>query len=80
MIQDFSTNTILGIGRQLNGLYCFDMRGAKSLVGVAVFNAFDMWHKRLEHLSDIVLQVLNNKLKLDGPKADGVFVICHKAK
>lgn len=80
VIQNFSTETILGIDNQINGMYCFAMRKATHFVGASVSTANDMWHKRLRHPFDVVLQVLNNELKFSGCKAIDVCDICHKAK
>lgn len=65
----------MGIGNQINGLYCFAMER-----GINFVSSIGVWHNRLGHLSNIVLYILKNDLKVGNSKVMGACYICHKYK
>ncbi|GJX01893.1 ribonuclease H-like domain-containing protein [Tanacetum coccineum] len=84
-IQDLKANKIMGIGRQFNGLYLFDVDKACKIVSnnciSSCFVSKSLWHQRLGHLSDQVLDVLKTSLNLNSQTAsDHLCDTCNKAK
>ncbi|GJY84215.1 putative RNA-directed DNA polymerase [Tanacetum coccineum] len=84
-IQDLKANKIIGIGRQFNGLYMFDVDKACKIVSnnciSSCFVSKYLWHQRLGHPSDQVLDVLKTSLNLDSQTAsDHLCDTCNKAK
>ncbi|GJV88133.1 putative RNA-directed DNA polymerase [Tanacetum coccineum] len=84
-IQDLKANRNVGIGKQLNGLYMFDVNNACKIVfNNCIANCFTsktLWHRRLGHPVDQVLDVLKTTLKLDShSKSDHLCDTCNKAK
>ncbi|GJV60004.1 ribonuclease H-like domain-containing protein, partial [Tanacetum coccineum] len=61
-IQDLKANMTVGIGRQFNGLYLFDVDNACKIVCNNIidtcFVSKTLWHQRLGHPADQVLDVL----------------------
>ncbi|GJZ50618.1 ribonuclease H-like domain-containing protein, partial [Tanacetum coccineum] len=65
-IQDLKANQTVGIGKQHNGLYLFDMSKIVSNSCIAsYFVSKTQWYQRLGHHADQVLDVLKTTLSLD---------------
>ncbi|XP_076948411.1 uncharacterized protein LOC143620654 [Bidens hawaiensis] len=78
-IQDSLTKNVV-TGKQLDGLY---FCGGSSMSDKGCYNSgssVNLWHARLGHPSDIVLNVLKEILKLNKAMNDTPCEICHKAK
>ncbi|GKB99410.1 ribonuclease H-like domain-containing protein, partial [Tanacetum coccineum] len=80
--QDLMDVKIMGIGRQVNGLYYFDNMECHMLNhGRLSNNSKFNWHNRLGHPSDQVLYVLRNYLVFEKTYADNIpYEICQNAK
>ncbi|GKA90962.1 ribonuclease H-like domain-containing protein [Tanacetum coccineum] len=83
-IQDLDKGITLGTGSESGGLYLFDDTKNKSLGNVNSVMAFnvskDMWHNRLGHLADQVLNVLKVDLNLSKNTSVSICETCHMAK
>ncbi|GJW57466.1 ribonuclease H-like domain-containing protein, partial [Tanacetum coccineum] len=84
-IQDLKANNTLGIGRQFNGLYLFDVDNACKIVSncniSTCFVSRTLWHQRLGHPVDPVLDVLKGFLNLDSQTiSEHLCDTCNKAK
>ncbi|GJU77809.1 ribonuclease H-like domain-containing protein [Tanacetum coccineum] len=84
-IHDLKVNKIMGNGRQFNGLYLFDVDKACKIVSNNCISfcyvSKSLWHQRLGHPSNQVLDVLKTSLNLDSQTAsDHLCDICNKAK
>ncbi|GKB12493.1 ribonuclease H-like domain-containing protein, partial [Tanacetum coccineum] len=84
-IQELKANKNVGIGKQLNGLYLFDVNNACKIVSnnciANCFTSKTLLHQRLGHPADQVLDVLKTTLKLDShSKSDHLCDTCNKAK
>ncbi|GKD60951.1 ribonuclease H-like domain-containing protein [Tanacetum coccineum] len=83
-IQDLDKGINLGTGSESGGLYLFDDTKNKSLGNVNTVMAFnvskDLWHSRLGHPTDQVLNVLKNDLNLSKNTSVSVCETCHRAK
>ncbi|XP_071728666.1 uncharacterized protein [Rutidosis leptorrhynchoides] len=83
-IQDLKDLKIKGIGKQDGGLYVFDgTHDCSFTANNCVSNCYascKLWHARLGHPSDQVLNVLKNKLSLKGDLNTEPFEICHTTK
>ncbi|GKC31215.1 putative RNA-directed DNA polymerase, partial [Tanacetum coccineum] len=84
-IQDLKENRNVRIGKQLNGLYLFDVNNACMIVSSnCIANCFiskTLWHQRLGHPADQVLDVLKATLNLDSHyKSDHLCDTCNKSK
>ncbi|GJV11534.1 ribonuclease H-like domain-containing protein [Tanacetum coccineum] len=85
-IQDLKANKNVGIGRQFNGLYLFDVDSScKKFVSnnciSSCFVSKTLWHQRLGHPADQVLDILKTTLNLDSQSAfDHLCDTCNKAK
>ncbi|GJZ89637.1 ribonuclease H-like domain-containing protein, partial [Tanacetum coccineum] len=80
-IQDLKANKTVGIGRQFNGLYLFDVDNACKIISncsiSSCFISKILWHQRLGHPVDLVLDALN----LDSHStSDHLCDTCNKAK
>ncbi|GJW61098.1 ribonuclease H-like domain-containing protein [Tanacetum coccineum] len=68
-IQDLKANKILGIGRQFNGLYLFDVDNACKIVSNSCistcFVSKTLWHQRLGHPADPVFHAFKDTFNLD---------------
>ncbi|GKA14531.1 ribonuclease H-like domain-containing protein [Tanacetum coccineum] len=68
-IQDLRANRTMGIGNQCNGLYLFDVDNASKIVSnnciASCFVSKTLWHQRLGHPADQVLDVLKIALNLN---------------
>ncbi|GKA91488.1 ribonuclease H-like domain-containing protein [Tanacetum coccineum] len=68
-IHDLKENRIVRIGRLLNGLYLFNVDNACKIVSnnsiSTCFVSKTLWHQRLGHLADQVLDALKTSLNLD---------------
>ncbi|GKG38382.1 ribonuclease H-like domain-containing protein, partial [Tanacetum coccineum] len=66
---DNSRPKTVGIGKQYNGLYLFDVDNACKIVSdnciASSFVSKTLWHQRLGHPADQVLNVLKTTLNLD---------------
>ncbi|GJX68495.1 putative RNA-directed DNA polymerase [Tanacetum coccineum] len=81
--KDLMDVKIMGIGKQVNGLYYFNStEGNVFKSGVVSSNLTRLnWHKRLGHPSDQVLTVLKYDLFLNNNNTDNIPCdICQKAK
>ncbi|GKD57319.1 ribonuclease H-like domain-containing protein [Tanacetum coccineum] len=83
-IQDLDKGITLGTGSESGGLYLFDDTKNKSLCNVNTVMAFNvsknLWHNRLGHPTDQVLNVLKINLKLSKNTSVSVCETCHRAK
>ena len=84
-IQDLKEKGNVGIGNQCNGLYVFNVDNACKIVSsnctATCFVSKYLWHQRLGHPSDQVLNVLKNSLNLDSHStSDHFYDTCNKAK
>ncbi|GKC76681.1 putative RNA-directed DNA polymerase [Tanacetum coccineum] len=84
-IQDLKANKTLRIGRQFNGLYLFDVDNACKVVSncsiSTCFVSRTLWHQRLGHPADPVLDVLKSSLNLDSQTiSEHLCATCNKAK
>ncbi|GJT42106.1 ribonuclease H-like domain-containing protein [Tanacetum coccineum] len=84
-IKDLKANRTVRIGRQFNGLYLFDVDNACKIVSnnsiVTCFVSKILWHQRLGHPADQVLDVLKTSLNLDSHStSDHLCDTCNKAK
>nr|GEW61493.1 ribonuclease H-like domain-containing protein [Tanacetum cinerariifolium] len=83
-IQDLDKRITLGTGSESGGLYQFDDTKNKSLGNVNTVMTFnvskDLWHNKLGHLADQVLNVLKNNLNLSKNTIVSVCETCHRAK
>ncbi|GJW10520.1 ribonuclease H-like domain-containing protein [Tanacetum coccineum] len=85
VLVDLKENRTVGIGKQYNGLYLFDVDNACNIVSnsciASCFVSKTLWHQRLGHLADQVLDVLKTTLNLDSyPTSDHLCDTCNKAK
>ncbi|GKD76086.1 ribonuclease H-like domain-containing protein, partial [Tanacetum coccineum] len=84
-IQDLKANRTVGIGKQYNGLYLFDVDNACKIVSnnciASSFVSKTLWHQRLGHPADQVLDVVKTTLNLDShSNSDHLCDTCNKAK
>ncbi|GJW52763.1 putative RNA-directed DNA polymerase [Tanacetum coccineum] len=83
-IQDLDKGITLGTGSESGGLYLFDDSKNISLGNVNTVMAFnvskDLWHNRLGHPADQVLNVLKNDLNLSKNTCVSTCETCHRAK
>ncbi|GJS78106.1 NB-ARC domains-containing protein [Tanacetum coccineum] len=84
-IRDLKANKTVGIGRQFNGLYLFDVDNACKIVSnysnSSCFISKILWHQRLGHPVDLVLDALKSSLNLDSHStSDHLCDTCNKAK
>ncbi|GKD62522.1 ribonuclease H-like domain-containing protein [Tanacetum coccineum] len=83
-IQDLDKGITLRTGSESRGLYLFDDTKNKSLGDVNTVMALnvskDLWHSRLGHPADQVLNVLKNDLNLSKNTSVSVCETCHRAK
>nr|GEU72821.1 ribonuclease H-like domain-containing protein [Tanacetum cinerariifolium] len=85
-IQDFKANKNVRIGRQFNGPYLFDVDSSckKFVSNNSISSCFvskTLWHQRLGHPADQVLDVLKTTLNLDSQSSsDHLCDACNKAK
>nr|GEY74080.1 ribonuclease H-like domain-containing protein [Tanacetum cinerariifolium] len=83
-IRDLKKETILGTGSESSGLYMFDMELDNNLgkvnMDVSCYVAKDLWHNRLGHPADEVLNVLKNDLNMTKSTNVSTCEVCHRAK
>ncbi|XP_071704702.1 uncharacterized protein [Rutidosis leptorrhynchoides] len=82
-IQDLKDLKIKGTGRQDGGLFFFDNTDDPSFTAnncVSNYASGKLWHARLGHPSDKVLNVLKTKLSFKDDLNTEPCEICHKAK
>ncbi|GJU61926.1 ribonuclease H-like domain-containing protein [Tanacetum coccineum] len=84
-IQDFRANKTIGICNQCNGLCMFDVDNACKIVSMNCISSYyvskTLWHQRLGHPVDQVLDVLKSTLNLDSQSVfDHLYDTCNKAK
>nr|GEX96557.1 ribonuclease H-like domain-containing protein [Tanacetum cinerariifolium] len=83
-IQDLDKGITLGTGSESGGLYLFDDSKNKCLGNVNIVMAFnvskDLWHIRLDHPADQVLNVLKYDLNLSKKTSVSIYETCHRAK
>ncbi|GJX52327.1 ribonuclease H-like domain-containing protein [Tanacetum coccineum] len=84
-IHDLKANKTVGIGRKFNGLYLFDVDNICKIVSSSYistcFVSKTLWHQRLGHLADQVLDALKTSLNLDSHStSDHLCDTCNKAK
>ncbi|GJQ90578.1 ribonuclease H-like domain-containing protein [Tanacetum coccineum] len=85
MIMDLKENRTVGIGKQYNGLYLSDGDNACKIVSnnciAFCFVSKPLWHQRLGHPTDQVLDALKTTLNLDSySTSDHLCETCNKAK
>lgn len=85
-IQDLKSRTVVGTGSEASGLYIFDdfVKGKSAMsyncsTAVCHISKY-IWHNRLGHPAEQVLNVLKNKLDLDKNTHISLCEVCHKAK
>ncbi|KAI3744219.1 hypothetical protein L1987_57296 [Smallanthus sonchifolius] len=79
-IQDLHTKNILETGSQCDGLYFCDDASESIKVCYHSIDTINMWHARLGHPSDQVLNVLKERLNLKLTNTDYPCEVCHRAK
>ncbi|GJW38483.1 ribonuclease H-like domain-containing protein [Tanacetum coccineum] len=84
-IQNLKANRTVGIGRQFTSFSLFDVDNACKIVSniiiVTCFVSKTLWHQRLCHPADQVLNVLKTTLSLDSHSTpDHLCNTCNKAK
>ncbi|GJT48931.1 putative RNA-directed DNA polymerase [Tanacetum coccineum] len=84
-IQDLKKGKVLGTGSEFAGLYLFDEKYNASSTPYkseyfACYVSKDIWHNRLGHLANQVLNLLKGSLNLNHIKHDLPCEVCHKAK
>ncbi|GJY16197.1 ribonuclease H-like domain-containing protein [Tanacetum coccineum] len=84
-IQDLRGNMTVGIDNQCNGLYLSDVDNACKIISnssiASCFVSKTLWHQRLSHPADQVLDVLKIALNLDSHSAtDHLCDTCNKSK
>ncbi|GJR34587.1 ribonuclease H-like domain-containing protein [Tanacetum coccineum] len=84
LLSDLDKGITLETGSESGGLYLFDDTKNKSLGNVNTVMAFNvskyLWHNRLGHLADQVLNMLKNNLNLSKNTSVSVCETCHRAK
>ncbi|GJU06396.1 ribonuclease H-like domain-containing protein [Tanacetum coccineum] len=85
VVPEYTANMTVGIGRQFNGLYLFDVDNACKIISnnsiVTCFVSKTLWHQRLGHPADQVLDVLKTTLNLNSHStSDHLYDTCNKAK
>ncbi|GKE65508.1 ribonuclease H-like domain-containing protein, partial [Tanacetum coccineum] len=82
-IHDLRANRTVGIGNQCNGIYLFD-NTSKIISNNCIASCYvskTLWHQRLGHPVDQVLDVLKTALNLDSySTSDHLCDTCNKAK
>ncbi|GJZ52121.1 ribonuclease H-like domain-containing protein [Tanacetum coccineum] len=84
-IQELKENRTVGMGKQFNCLYLFDIDNACKIVSNNfIFTCYvskSLWHQRLGHPADQVLDTLKTTLNLDNHSiTDHLYETCNKAK
>ncbi|GJX74132.1 ribonuclease H-like domain-containing protein [Tanacetum coccineum] len=84
-IQDLRANKIVGIGNQCNGFFMFDVDNACKIVSNNCISSWyvskTLWHQRLGHPADRVLDVHKSSLNLDCQSvSDHLCDTCNKTK
>ncbi|GJY97448.1 ribonuclease H-like domain-containing protein [Tanacetum coccineum] len=84
-IHDLKANRNVGIGKQFNGLYLFDVDNACKIVSnnciASCFVSKTLLHQRLGHPADQVLNALKTTLNLDSHSTSNhLYDTCNKAK
>ncbi|GJU59150.1 ribonuclease H-like domain-containing protein [Tanacetum coccineum] len=79
--EDSVLRTQVGTGSESNGLYFLNTgkRYVNNNINVCCLSKC-IWHNRLGHPSDHVLDILKTKLDFQKDKNDNVCDVCHKAK
>ncbi|GJT63232.1 ribonuclease H-like domain-containing protein [Tanacetum coccineum] len=85
IVKDLKANKTVGIGRQCNGLYLFDIDKTCKIISnnciATCYVSRSLWHQRLGHPANQVLNVLNKSLNLDSQSIfDHLRDTCNKAK
>nr|GEZ97409.1 ribonuclease H-like domain-containing protein [Tanacetum cinerariifolium] len=80
-VNDSLFKSLVGTGSQREGLYFLDL-GKKFVNGNITSCAISkcLWHNRLVHPADQVLNVLKDKIDLKGFLSSEACEVCHKAK
>ncbi|GJU90917.1 putative RNA-directed DNA polymerase [Tanacetum coccineum] len=81
VIQDSIQKTQVGTGNESNGLYFLNIgkKFVNNNIEICCLSKC-IWHTRLGHCSDQVMNVLKHKLDFEKDKTDNVCEVCHKAK
>ncbi|KAK9059410.1 hypothetical protein SSX86_022030 [Deinandra increscens subsp. villosa] len=79
-IQDSLGRKNLVIGSQIDGLYMCDSFPTSYKVSFGSSGNVNLWHARLGHPSETVLNVLKSDLKLTSFKQQEPCEVCHRAK
>ncbi|GJW80547.1 putative RNA-directed DNA polymerase [Tanacetum coccineum] len=84
-VQDLKKGKVLGTGSEFAGLYLFDEKFNASLTVCnseycSCYVSKDIWHNRLGHPANQVINLLKGTLNLNYIKNDLPCDVCHKAK
>ncbi|XP_071727474.1 uncharacterized protein [Rutidosis leptorrhynchoides] len=80
---DLTQKRLMGTGSESDGLYFFDeINSGKQFVSnfTSAKSKHNIWHCRLGHPADQVLQILGNSLGIENVKTHEPCDVCHKAK
>ncbi|CAB79159.1 LTR retrotransposon like protein [Arabidopsis thaliana] len=81
VIQDRTTRMVTGIGKRENGSFCFRGMENAAAVHTSVKAPFDLWHRRLGHASDKIVNLLPRELLSSGKEIlENVCDTCMRAK
>ncbi|GJQ93956.1 putative RNA-directed DNA polymerase [Tanacetum coccineum] len=81
LIQDSTQRFLMGTGSEKGGLYFLDEGNRITNSNIKTYGVSNcIWHNRLGHPADQVLEVLKHKIKDVNQTNSGPCDICHKAK
>ncbi|KAJ0435793.1 putative RNA-directed DNA polymerase [Helianthus annuus] len=79
-VQDLKSKKVMVTGSQSDGLYFFEKDGHTVKMCFNSTTNINLWHTRLGHPSDNVLNVLKHTLNIETSKETQLCEVCHKAK
>ncbi|GJR30979.1 ribonuclease H-like domain-containing protein [Tanacetum coccineum] len=80
---DLIQNKIVGTGSESGGLYMFDQSSSHNIgnsVNISAYVSKTLWHTRLGHPADQVLNVLHKDLQMSKGSHVSLCDTCHRAK
>ncbi|KAL4387508.1 hypothetical protein GQ457_09G027200 [Hibiscus cannabinus] len=81
VIQDRTSRMMIGAGEQRGELYYFHTMTTTTAMKMSGQSTFDMWHKRLGHLSSKVVELIPNVgLNKNSNLWNKTCEVCHRAK